>query len=178
MQPVWFYEDNGQRVGPSTEAQVIQLLKSARISGATPVWKQGFNDWLKIEDTELGAHLQQAGPPPLSGSHVNNNITWTLAIAPIIGLFLEYFVAGAVTSNEYAAEEAVSGGKYWFITLALNVALSYVDEMRLKAAGHDTSKFRGVTWLVPVYLYQRAKHLRQTPSYFWVWIACFVYTLI
>jgi len=33
-----------------------------------------------------------------------------------------------------------------------------------------------VVFLVPVYLWMRAKHLNQSPSYFWVWIVLFFLT--
>lgn len=58
--------------------------------------------------------------------------------------------------------------KYWFITVGLNIALSFADESRLRKAGHNTSKFKGWVWLVPVYLYQRAKATRQNLVYFCV----------
>lgn len=174
----WFYEQQGQRQGPTTQTQIVELLRDARIGPNTPVWRSGFSDWMTLERTELAQYVNRSSPPPLSGAHVDNNITWTLAIAPILGLFLEYFLAGAMMSNEYVAEEAVADGKFFLVTVALNVLLSYLDEKRIRAAGHDTSKFRGLTWLVPVYLFQRAKLLKQTPAYFWVWLATFVLTLI
>lgn len=65
-----------------------------------------------------------------------------------------------------------------FITLALNVGLSYFDEGRLNRAGYDTGKFKAMAWLVPVYLYKRAKALNQSLGYFIVWMACFVLTML
>ncbi|MFO1353881.1 MAG: hypothetical protein U1E88_05305 [Acinetobacter sp.] len=35
-------------------------------------------------------------------------------------------------------------------------------------------KFKGMVWLVPVYLFQRAKALDQSLAYFIVWIVCFL----
>lgn len=55
------------------------------------------------------------------------------------------------------AYEAVSGGQYWFITLLLNIALGYLDERRLRKAGVDTTTFGKLAWLVPFYLWRRAK---------------------
>jgi len=133
---------------------------------------------MKIENTELHTHLDESSPPPLTGEHVNNTVVWVLAFAPIIGLMLEYFVAGVVYSdNQDLAEAAASGGTFWYITLILNIALSYWDEKRLKKAGTNTEKFSGWVWLVPVYLFQRAKALKQNRAYFIVWIVCFVLVL-
>ncbi|WP_186350706.1 hypothetical protein [Pseudomonas fragi] len=64
-----------------------------------------------------------------------------------------------------------------FISIILNIALSYFDEKRLQKAGHDTSKFKGMVWLVPVYLFQRAKALNQNMAFFAVWIVSFALVL-
>jgi hypothetical protein len=87
-------------------------------------------------------------------------------------------VAGIIHRNPDVADAAASNGKYWFITLALNIGLSYFDETRLKKAGHNTDKFKGWVWLVPVYLYQRATNLKQNLAYFIVWIVCFALILL
>ena len=62
--------------------------------------------------------------------------------------------------------------------MGLNLFLSVLDERRLRKAGHDTEDFKGWVWLVPVYLYQRAKATRQNLAYFMVWIACFAVVLV
>jgi hypothetical protein len=175
----WFYEENGQRKGPVSEVEMLQLMKSSVVSQGTSVWRQGFPDWLKIENTELSIHFNGSAPPPLSGEHINNTLVWVLAFAPIIGYLLEWMVAGAVHgNNQFAAQLAMANSKYWFITLALNIALAFFDEKRLKIAGHDTKKFKGWVWLVPVYLYQRSKATKQNLAYFIVWIVCFVLVLL
>lgn len=175
---MWFYEENGQRKGPVSESEIVQLVKTSVISHGSSVWQKGFPDWLKIENTELRTHLDDSAPPPLSGEHVNNTLIWVLAFAPIIGLVLEYVVAGAQYGNNVLAEMAVKGNKYWFITVILNIGLAFFDEKRLKKAGHNTDKFKGWVWLVPVYLYQRAKNTKQNLAYFIVWIVCFVLTIL
>ncbi|WP_297572083.1 DUF4339 domain-containing protein [uncultured Deefgea sp.] len=174
----WFYEEDGQRNGPISEEEIINFIKSEKISYGSAVWKKGYPDWLKIENTELRTYLERSSPPPLSGDHVNNTLVWVLAFAPILGMLLEYFIAGAIHKNEYAASVAVESGKYWFVTLVLNVVLSYSDENKLRKAGHNTDKFKGMAWLVPVYLYQRAKNLNHNLAYFITWIVSFLFTLL
>lgn len=174
----WFYEENGLRKGPISEEEMVDLIKSSVIFHGTSVWKQGFPDWLKIENTDLRIHLDKSTPPPLSGEHINNTIVWVLAFAPLIGYFLEWIFAGIIHgSNEYAAEAAMENSKYWFITVALNIAISIFDEKTLTKAGHNTEKFKGWVWLVPVYLYQRSKLTKQNLAYFIVWIVCFLLIL-
>lgn len=174
----WYYESQGSRVGPRTWAEMVALVDSGKVTYGTPVWAQGMADWVRAENTRLRQQLEMRAPPPLGGAHVNNGIVWTLAFAPILGLVLEYFVAGMFERNAYAADYAVGGGKYWFVTVALNIVLSLFDEHALKKAGHDTSKFGRMVVLVPVYLYQRAQALGQAPAYFFVWLAMFVLMLL
>lgn len=174
---VWFYEQGGQRKGGVSESEIIDFIRSGILTSGSIVWKQGFSDWVKIESTELGKYLSNNEPPPLTGENVNNTVVWVLAFAPILGLMLEYFVAGMVYDSEYSIERAVSNGKFWYITLMLNIGLSYWDERRIKASGTNTSKFSSWVWLVPVYLFQRAKVLKHNLAYFIVWIICFVIAL-
>lgn len=174
----WFYEENGQRKGPVSESEMVQFIKALVISHGTSVWKQGFPDWLKLENTDLRIHLDDSAPPPLTGDHINNTIVWVLAFAPLIGYFLEWVVAGVIYGeNLFAAQVAMAGSSYWFVTLGLNIALAFFDERRLRNAGHNTNKFKGWVWLVPVYLYQRAKATKQNLAYFIIWIICFILVL-
>jgi hypothetical protein len=174
----WFYEEKGQRLGGIDEPTMIAMIQSGKLRHGSSVWKQGFADWIKLEDTPLRIHLDQLSPPPLTGQHVSNTLVWVLAFAPILGLFLESFIAMLVYSSESRAMDAVSDGKLFYITVALNILLCVLDEKRLQKAGHNTSAFKGWVWIVPVYLYQRAKHLKQNLAYFAVWIACFVLVLL
>ena len=174
----WFNEEDGQRKGPISDSEMIDLIKSSRVSYGSAVWEKDFPDWLKVENTELRVHLADVAPPPLSGEHVKNTVVWVLAFAPLIGLFLEYMIATVVYGNQYVAQAAVQNNKLWLVTVALNIGLSYFDERRLKRAGHNTDKFKGWVWIVPVYLYQRYRNLRQGPAYFIVWLVCFGVTLL
>jgi len=174
----WFHEEDGQRKGPISNTEMISLIKLAKVSYGSAVWRKGFPDWLKVENTELAVHLAEVSPPPLSGELVNNTIVWVLAFAPVIGYFLEYLVAMAVYDNRFMAHGTVKNGNYWFIAVGLNIGLSFFDERRLKKAGHNTDKFKGWVWLVPVYLYQRAKTMKQSQAYFIVWLVCFALTVL
>ncbi len=174
----WFREEAGERKGPFTEQEMVEQIKGGKLTYGGLVWKKGYPEWRKLELSDLRVHLEEVSPPPLSGAHVNNTVVWVLAFAPVLGYLLEHFVAGMFEANQAMAMRAASSSKYWFVTYGLNVGLSYFDEHRLKLAGHDTSKFKGWAWLVPVYLFQRAKRLNQKMWYFAVWIACFALVLV
>ena len=175
----WFYESNGQRKGPISEAEVRQLIQAAAISRKTPVWRQGLSAWTPAGNTELHTQFGDTRVAPLTGRSVGNSIVWTLAFAPLIGNLIEWVIAGVIhQGNVHAIQAAMKNSPYWLVTLALNIALSMLDEKRLQNAGHDTSSFKGWTWVVPVYLYQRAKTTRQNLAYFIVWITCFALVLL
>ncbi|MFU8928117.1 DUF4339 domain-containing protein [Acinetobacter puyangensis] len=174
----WFYEKNGERIGAISEAEMQELIQSGILSSDTVVWKKGLTNWKKLEQTELKQYIDDSVPPPLTGQHINNTVVWFLAFAPILGLMLEYFVAGVLSGgNVELAAYKVQEGYYFLITIALNIVLSIMDANRLEKAGISTEKFKGMVWLVPVYLFQRAKALNQNFAYFIVWIVCFILML-
>lgn len=179
QEQTWFYEINGIKKDAISESKIIELIKNGNISYGTLVWKKGFIDWMKLENTELKAHINDLLPPPLLGEHINNTIVWILAFAPIIGLFLEAFIAGIVYQEDsYMIDESLSDAEFWYVTLILNIILSIYDNKRLKVAGLNTDKFRGWVWLVPVYLFQRAKAFKHNYSYFIVWIISFFISIL
>lgn len=174
----WFFDENGKRRGPVSESELIQFINTGSVTRGTFVWTRGFPDWLKVENTELHPYLDDSVPPPLYGTQINNTIVWTLAFAPLIGQLLEGILAGLLHGDSDLAIQAVADNDYWFVTLSLNIVLSFFDERRLKRAGFDTGKLFGWVWLVPVYLYKRAKATRQNLAYFIVWMVCFVLAII
>ncbi|MPV68007.1 DUF4339 domain-containing protein [Burkholderia sp. BE17] len=179
----WHYEKDGQRLGPVSNDEMRRLIQERAITRGTLVWKQGFTDWRALGDTELAQHLETtASPPALPAAHISNVVIWLLACAPLIGMALEAMIGGARSPTDelagLAGQIAVKTGQYWWVTAALNIGLGVLDERRLKRAGVDTSRFGNMVFIVPVYLWKRAKSLRQTPSYFWTWIALFGITLL
>ena len=68
--------------------------------------------------------------------------------------------------------QQASPSALWFVTIVINTVLATWDEKKLKAAGHDTLGM-GAAWIVPVYLYKRARVLRQSNGYFVVWCVTF-----
>lgn len=175
----WIYEKNGQRHGGVSEAVIQELIEHGMIDGKTLVWSQGFPDWMPLVETVLAVHLvTSTEPPPLPSSKIGNGVVWVLAFAPVIGLLLRAMIAGAMATNAYTVEyetaQAINGGHYWYVTVLLNLGLSGWDLSRLKKAGVDTVAYGKMVFVVPVYLWKRAKSLRQSPACFWVWITTFV----
>ena len=162
-QTQWYYNLKGKRIGSINDDTLKQLIADGTLNNETLVWEKNFDNWIPVGQTAFRQVVMT--PPPLSGTAVNNGLVWTVAFIPIIGIILEYIIAGITKT---------SADNLWFITLSLNIAFCVVDDRVLKNAGYDTKKFGGWVWLVPVYLYKRARALNQSLAYFITWMACFV----
>jgi hypothetical protein len=184
----WWYEQDGKQLGPVNEDEIKGLVESGKLKPSNMVWKEGLQTWVEIKSSDFSTAIpvRTGVPPPLTGDAVNNKLVWWLAFAPLLGLTIQAILLeltnprpGSNASFEQIIRYASNADfdKYWFVTIALNLALSYADEKNLKKAGHDTEKLGGA-WLVPAYLYKRAEMLNQKNTYFWIWIVSFVLTLM
>ncbi|MGJ4905501.1 DUF4339 domain-containing protein [Bradyrhizobium sp. HKCCYLS2058] len=173
----WFFIENGQRKGPLTRAYLLELLRAEKISGDTPVWRKGLADWQPLRTADLGACLQDT-PPPVAPMHVNNSLVWTLAIAPIGYAFLAGWRDVEMMENPFS-DQSFAQFIALGVPLVLNAALCLLDERQLKRAGYADRWLTlfGIL-LAPVYLFLRAKRLRQFPSYGIVWVACFIVSFL
>lgn len=172
----WFYEKKGVRYDNVSPEEMTRLIRLGELTASTLVWQAGMTEWQPLSATSLSARLSE--PPLLPACRIPQGLAWVLAFAPLIGLFLEGVVAGLMGMNEDQLLDALSSGEFWYITVLLNIALGYADEARLRKAGVNTDLFGKMAWLVPVYLWKRAKELRLTATTFWVWIATFVVMLL
>jgi uncharacterized protein (DUF1684 family) len=170
----WHYEKNGERLGPVSEADISALANNRAIDAQTLVWQQGFADWTPLSQTTLASCLTSASAPPaLPGNKINNGVVWTLAFAPLLGLGLQAALA-AMFSGDGSDFTDADLGHFWYATVLLNIALSIFDVRQLKKAGIDAGQFNSFAFFVPIYLWMRSKALKQSPAYFWVWIATLV----
>jgi len=160
----WYYEIKGERKGPVSSNVITRLLNQNTLSFDSRIWQKGMTDWVPVSQTQFAKSVEV--PPPLTGEAVKNTIVWWLAFAPLYGMWLELLVAGMVKTDS---------SNLWFITLGINIGLSYLDEIKLKKAGHNTDAMGGA-WLIPVYLFKRAKILKQNKAYFIIW--CFMFAIM
>lgn len=170
----WHVEQNGERKGPLATEVVERMVGEKVLDRDSLCWQPGMQNWQPLNATPL-ARLFADEPPPLHPSTAPSEIVWALAFAPVIGLLLEETVAHLTATpvqKAYAVAWDAHINELWWITLVLNVALSLLDERRLKKRGFNTKKM-GQAWLVPVYLYRRAKTLGDKPVHFVVWMVGF-----
>lgn len=158
----WYYAEKGKRIGPKSLVEMQALAREGRIQKQTLVWN-GAGDWKPAEQTELRSSIEKSvsdGPPPLKSEQVNNSLIWLVVAVPVLGALLEAVMGWEVV---------------WWGYLAVNIVLLTWDEYRLKKASHAAP----ATWwifLIPVYLWHRAKKLGQKPWYVWAWIAMFLFS--
>lgn len=64
--PIWFYEQQGERRGPVSRDDLLARLSAGEITPATLVWRDGLADWITFSSSEL-ASAATAGktPPPM-----------------------------------------------------------------------------------------------------------------
>jgi TM2 domain-containing membrane protein YozV len=59
----WYYSDGSKQVGPIDEPDVIRLMQSGQIRGATQVWKEGTPSWVSAVNSDIKEHLLPEPPP-------------------------------------------------------------------------------------------------------------------
>jgi TM2 domain-containing membrane protein YozV len=64
---MWYYEQNGNRIGPVDDATMRSLIANRTISIDTLVWTNGMANWTPLQQTQLAAGLPV--PPPTSTPH-------------------------------------------------------------------------------------------------------------
>ena len=91
---------------------------------------------------------------------------WTLAFLPLIWGLIDASIAA---SNNPGKGLPVQ------IPFVINALFGWLDEVRLRKAGYGSKWMRAAAvLLVPVYLFARAKRLKQKPWYAICWIITFL----
>jgi hypothetical protein len=171
----WYYVASGARQGPTTAAAIRDLLSKKQIETDTQVWRKGMPEWKPLRESDL-ADLVAAEPPAISSKHIGNGYVWTLALLPLVFGVIE--AAVSASNQEAAARSLVLGFPYhpsrglpFQVPLVINALLGWLDDRRLKQAGYG-SRFTRITAVLfqPVYLFLRAKRLKQRPYYAIAWM--------
>ena len=151
------------------------LLNSKQIEADTQVWRKGMPEWKPLRESNLG-DLVAAEPPAISSKRIGNGYVWTLALLPIVLGVIEAMVSA---SNHDAAARSVAFGTPYHasrglpiqVPVVINGLLGWLDDRRLQQAGYGSRITRVTAVLLAlVYLFLRAKRLRQRPYYAVAWI--------
>ena len=179
----WYYTTNGLREGPVTDVVIQDLVQRGTIAADTQVWRKGMAAWQELRESELGS-LVASEPPPISGELVNNTLVWVVAFLPLIFGTIEAVIAhdnqvNAIAHFSFGFPESQMTDLPWFIPAGFNAVLCLWDETWVKRAGYGSNwqKLFAIV-LVPVYLFVRAKRLKQRPSYAITWVCMMVLSLL
>ncbi len=123
---MWYYEQNGNRIGPVDEATMRGLIANRTISIDTLVWTNGMANWTPLQQTQLAAGLPV--PPPMPGnppaapyqaapSHhpdAKDRVAYVL-LAVLLGIGIHNFYAGYTTKGIIQLLVSIlSCGILWF----------------------------------------------------------------
>jgi GYF domain 2 len=175
----WHYVDGGVKKGPVSATAIRDLLSKKEIEPDTQVWRKGMIEWKSIRQSDL-AELVATEPPAISPHHIGNGYVWVLAFLPLVWGIVD---ASIEASNQQAAARTmVLGFPYhpsksvpFQIPLLINGLFGWLDELRLRKAGYGSKWMRAAAVLLaPIYLFVRAKRLKQRPWYAVCWILTFL----
>jgi TM2 domain-containing membrane protein YozV len=85
---MWYYEQNGNRIGPVDEATMRQLIADRTISIDTLVWTNGMANWTPLQQTQLAAGLPVPPPSPYSAPQAVNQNAKDRVIYVLLAIFL------------------------------------------------------------------------------------------
>ena len=111
----------------------------------------------------------------ISGEKVSNFYMWILAFLPLLSIF--FLFCGWIIFDSYIIGMILT----IIFELVFNIALIYLDYNSLKESDINVSsfgKFSLFKIVIPKYIYKRADILKQSLSYFVVWIVCFIVFVI
>jgi hypothetical protein len=132
-------------------------------------------EWKPLRESDLG-ELVAAQPPAISSKHIGNGYVWMLALLPLVLGVIEPVVSA---SNQDAVARSLalgipyhpSRGLPFQVPVVINGLLGWLDDRRLQQAGYGSRATRvAAVLLAPVYLFLRAKRLKQRPYYTVAWI--------
>ena len=81
MTAEWYYAKDKQRVGPVTEAQLKELVRSGELSRTDMVWKQGMAKWMQAGQVQ---GLFEDGPPQAVTGSVPPPLPASPEIVPVV----------------------------------------------------------------------------------------------
>lgn len=113
-----------------------------------------------ISDQSNPQQEQNTQQPVQINKQKNEIFAWIMATIPITGVIIGNMIG------------------FGWACLVLNIIVGYLDEKSLKEQGVDTSEFGSLAFLVPYYLFKRAKALGDSLAYVIVWIVLFAITFI
>ncbi len=136
------------------------------MTGDTLVWNPGLgSEWKRLAEVHPHSVPEKAdAPPPLPTStpKASSLFAWAIALVPIVGGFIQMVLAADRALPRQGAVLSV-----YFVVYTI---LCTLDSNHIKNSRASSELPIRWFWLVPVYLYKRARILKEPLTYFWAWI--------
>ena len=141
----WWYIKKGKNIGPHNEPEMNKLIRFGEIGRKTPVWCTGMKNWCDADTSPVGAAFDKA-------KHVNSRFAWALAIVPFAMYYFTELMLTVFRPQWSGTSIAL------LVIILLTLILWGFDQDNLRKSGHRLSgwMYSGM-WLVPVYLFVRAR---------------------
>jgi hypothetical protein len=101
----WHYELRGKRRGPVSADDIHALIQDGIINAETLVWRKGFREWIRVEETDLRDYISYDTPPPLPNDEGKRSVIRTIfSVVVAIGtaiLFIVRFLIGLAARNRF-----------------------------------------------------------------------------
>ena len=74
----WYYVEQGQQIGPITDAELARLTMHGKVTSETLVWHSGMPDWQPYEAVAQGTTPQARNAPSMNGTTLTgiNNVAY------------------------------------------------------------------------------------------------------
>ena len=96
---MWYYEQNGNRIGPVDEATMRSLIANRFISIDTLVWTNGMANWSPLQQSQLATGLPVSPSTPNATSSPSQNHEPKDRVAYVL---IAIFLGGFGIHNFYA----------------------------------------------------------------------------
>lgn len=126
---MWYYDSSGVSQGPVDGDEIRRLVGQGRITRSTQVWREGFQGWMRAEQTELASsfgpsapagYLQPPTPPPMPTS------------TPTSGVQAQYQCVNNLRTMTFVVHGLVAASLVFGLTSIAAVVIAYIkrDEAR------------------------------------------------
>jgi len=137
----WYYGENGQRLGPISEADLGSLIAAGRIGPATLLWREGMDQWMPLGHVSMQGGLSvlpaSAGydllrPATTSGLAITSLVCGILSLTCIFFLGIPAVICGHMAMHQIANSRNLVTGRGMALAglicgyLALLMTLSFL----------------------------------------------------
>ena len=85
---LWYYVLENEKKGPVTEMQLKGLVRDGSINRNTLIWREGYNGWLKVKDSEVRYVLNDLQKKDLLGENKLYIVAGAVLFVFIVGVII------------------------------------------------------------------------------------------